>query len=63
MAFEEVAPVVVRDLKRTGGRRVPRRLQPFEKQVEQSRLASLSKGLKRQRRHLQAATGAEKDIV
>jgi hypothetical protein len=52
--FDAVAPVVVRDLGRTGGRRLPRRLQPFEAHLPPRMPARHDKGLKRQSRHLEA---------
>ena len=58
--FNAVAPVVVRDLGRTGGRRLPRRLQPFEAYLPPRMPARHDKGLKRQSRHLEARrAGAE----
>ena len=51
MSEAEAAPVIVADLGRTGGRRLPRRLQPFQNLLPPKPSLATSIGLKRQRRH------------
>ena len=52
MSEEDVGPVVVSDLSRTGGRRLPRRLQIYNHLLPRRERTVAVAGLKRQQRHL-----------
>ena len=49
---EDVGPIVVSDLGRTGGRRLPRRLQVYNHLLPRRERTVPAAGLKRQQRHL-----------
>jgi len=51
LSEEEAGPVVVGDLSRTGGRRLPRRLQVFNRLLPPRERSDEAAGMKRQRRH------------
>ncbi len=51
MSEDVVGPIIVADLSRTGGRRLPRRLQVFQHLLPPKQPLNRSIGLKRQRRH------------